>query len=242
MKRLGVLLAAVCILVLTGCVASSQARNVKPSGFLGDAAPLLEKGKRGEEALAVYRKAGVKWTSYDKIILDPVAIWSEQTSSIPPEQMADYQKMVDSFHLTLKEKLTKDYKLVDKPGPGAMRIRAAIVNGRRANNTLKVAKIVAPYAGVADLLWTFATGKPAFTGEVSFEYAIRDARSEELLAAGADRRVGGTQLGKQTFTTWGDVQSILTYWSDMTVYWLCVDRGNETCTKPKAGIVESPIK
>jgi hypothetical protein len=114
----------------------------------------------------------------------------------------------------------------------------AVINGAQANQTLKVAKLIAPYAGVADLLWTFATGKPAFAGEVSLEYMIKDAQTGELLEAGADRRVGGNQLGKATFTSWGDVKNILTYWSDLTVYRLCVDRGDAGCQRPGAGLTQ----
>ncbi|HEV7766138.1 MAG TPA: DUF3313 domain-containing protein [Thermoanaerobaculia bacterium] len=237
MRRTTIGLAAA-ILLLTGCVTSKQARSVTPGGFLGESASLLQKGDRGEEALLVYQRDNTKWASYDKVILDPVSIWSAKPSTLPPADEADYQKLVDSFHRTLSDKLAKSYGMVDAPAPGALRIQTAIVNGSQANNTLKVAKNIAPYASIADFLWTFATGKPAFTGEVSLEYMIRDASTGELLAAGADRRVGGNQIGKSTFTTWGDVQNILTYWSDLTVYRLCLDRGGAGCLRPDAGILE----
>jgi hypothetical protein len=230
--------AAVAILMLTGCVTSRQARDVKPGGFLGNSASLLVQGEKGEETLLVYHKPGTDWRSYQNVLLDPVAMWSDKPSTLPPEQLADYQKLVDNFQVALADKLARDYRMVDAPGPRALRIQTAIVNGAQANNTLKVAKVIAPYAGFADLLWTFATGKPAFTGEVSLEYMIRDSQTDELLAAGADRRVGGNQLGASTFTTWGDVKNILTYWSDLAIYRLCVDRAAADCRKPSAGLTE----
>ncbi|HVR40154.1 MAG TPA: DUF3313 domain-containing protein [Thermoanaerobaculia bacterium] len=239
MRRIALgLSAAAMALLLTSCVTSRQARNVTPGGFLGNHATLLEKGARGDEALLVYRKAGTHWTSYDKVILEPIAIWSAKPSTLPAQELDDYQKLVDSFQLTLRDKLAKSYSIVDAPAGGAIRIQIAIINGSQANNTLKVAKVIAPYAGFADVLWTFITGKPAFTGEVTLEYMIKDAQTEELLAAGADRRVGGNQIGKATFTTWGDVKNILTYWSDLTVYRLCVDRADAECQKPSAGLVD----
>lgn len=237
MNRIAIGVAAA-VLLLTGCVTSRQARFVKPGGFLGDSAALLSKGERGEEALLVYLKKGTRWAAYDKVILDPVAIWSVEPSTLPPEQADDYQKLVDSFHLTLMEKLEKHYSIVQTPMRGALRIQTAIVNGSQANSTLKVAKILAPYGGIADFLWTFATGKPAFAGEVSLEYKIKDSRTNVLLAAGADRRVGGNQLGASTFTSWGDVKNILSYWSDLTVYRLCVDRAGADCVKPTAGLLK----
>jgi hypothetical protein len=241
MKTSEILLVAMVTLILGGCVTSQQARTVKPSGFLGDSSSLLSKGRKGNEALLVYRKPGTDWHSYDRIILEPVTIWASQVPALPAAEQADYQKIVDNFYLILKEKLSKSYGMTEVPGPGVLRIRTAIVNGAQANQALKVAKVIAPYAGYADVLWTFATGKPAFTGEVSFEYRIDDAATGVLLAEGADRRVGGNQIGKQTLTSWGDVQNILLYWSDAAVYWLCVDRGSPGCLRPNEGLLKGPL-
>jgi hypothetical protein len=228
------------LVVLVGCVSSNQARSVKPSGFLGESASLLKRGGKND-VLLVYRRKDTNWASYDRIILDPITIWGAESSTLPPDQLADYQRLVDDFHRMLKEKLSKDYTMADSPSAGAMRIQVAIINGKRANAPLKIAKTVAPYAGSADTLWTFATGKPAFAGEVSIEYMIKDSESQELLVAGADRRVGGNQLGKTTLSSWGDVQNILVYWSDEAGYLLCVDRGNKDCPKPRAGLVKNPL-
>jgi Protein of unknown function (DUF3313) len=240
MKKSLLAVVATAFVVVTGCVSSSQARNVKPSAFLGDTALLLKKGGKNDHLL-VYRNEDAKWTSYDKIILDPITIWGAESSKLPPEALADLQKLVDHFHQTLADKLSKDYQLTDVAAPGAMRMQIAIINGERANAPLKVAKTVAPFAGTADMLWSFATGKPAFAGDVSIEYMVRDSETGTLLVAGDDRRVGGTQLDKATVTRWGDVQNILIYWSDEAVYFLCRDRKGEHCVKPKAGLVKNPV-
>lgn len=240
MKRSSLAVVATALVVVTACVSSSQARSVKPSGFLGDTALLLKKGGKNDH-LMVYRNNDAKWTSYDKIILDPITIWGAESSTLPPDALADFQRLVDHFHQTLADKFSKDYRLTDVAAAGAMRIQIAIINGGRANAPLKVAKTVAPFAGSADTLWTFATGKPAFSGDVSLEYMVRDSESGTLLVAGDDRRVGGTQLGEATLTRWGDVQNILAYWADEAVYFLCRDRKGEHCVKPKAGLLKNPL-
>jgi len=241
MKRIAMAaIAAATLVALAGCVSTSQARNVKPSGFLGDTAALLKKGGKND-VLLVYRKKDADWKSYHKILLDPITLWGIESSTLPPDQLADFQKLVDQFYAMLKDKLSKDYTLTDTPSNGAMRIQIAIIDGERASATLKVAKTIAPYAGYADTIWTFATGKPAFAGEVSLEYMVRDSETQDLLAAGADRRVGGNQWGKSTLTSWGDVQNSLIYWSDAAGYFLCKDRGEKNCTKPKAGLVKNPL-
>src|SRR5258708_1344068 len=108
-------ISGVVLLALTGCVSSRQARNVTPGGFLGPSAQLLEKGKRGEEALLVYHNTSARWAGYDRVILDPIAIWDASPVQLTADQAADFQKLVDSFDITLREKLAKSYKVVTAP-------------------------------------------------------------------------------------------------------------------------------
>jgi uncharacterized protein DUF3313 len=228
-------------LLLTGCAYSYQARHVTPSSFLGPSASLLEKGKKHDDPLLIYRRAGTAWSSYDKIIVDPIEIWTTNPSS-SADEWSDVQKLAAGFHQTLTKKLAASYRIVETSQPGAIRMRIAMIDARPARAAFKVAKDVAPYTGVtvADAAWTFITGKPAFSGEVSIEYMIHDSATGELLTAGADRRVGGDQIGRATFTTWGDVQNIITLWSDYAAYRLCLDRGAKGCVKPRAGLLETP--
>jgi Protein of unknown function (DUF3313) len=240
MRKLQIVVTVAGCVALAACVSTYQARNVKPSGFLGESASLLEKGGKND-LLLVYRKKNTDWTSYDQIVLDPVTLWRVENSNLTSDQLADYQSLVDDFHRTLKDKLSRNFGMIDAPAPGAVRIQIAIIDGQQANAPLKVAKAVAPFAGYADTVWTFITGKPAFSGEVSIEFMARDSQSEELLVAGADRRVGGNQLGKSTLSSWGDVQNILVYWSGEVSYLMCVNRGIKDCPKPKAGLLKNPL-
>jgi Protein of unknown function (DUF3313) len=229
-------------LLLGGCAYSYQARKLTPTHFFGPSASLLQKGKRHEDPLLVYRRAGTEWSSYDKIIIDPIEIWITDASNPTADEWSDIQKLAEALGQTLEAKMAKSYRIVDRSQPGALRIRVAMIDAKPANAVLKVAKTVAPYTGVtvADTAWTFITGKPAFGGELSIEYMINDSVTGELLAAGADRRVGGDQVGRATFTTWGDVQNIITLWTDFAVYRFCIDRGGKDCRKPRAGLLETP--
>jgi hypothetical protein len=228
-------------LLLAGCAYSYQARHVTPTSFLGPSASLLKKGKRHDDPLLVYRRPGTAWASYDKIIVDPIEIWTTSSSS-SADEWSDIQRLSIDFHQMLTDRLRRSYRIVETSQPGAMRIRLAMIDARPARAVFKVAKDAAPYIGVtvAGTAWTFITGKPAFGGEVSVEYMIQDSATGELLAAGADRRVGGDQIGRATFTTWGDVKNIVSLWSDFAAYRLCVDRDGHDCVKPKAGLLERP--
>jgi 23S rRNA G2069 N7-methylase RlmK/C1962 C5-methylase RlmI len=101
--------------MLTGCQTTTQARSVKTNGFLGDSASLLQKGGKGD-FLLVYRKKDADWKAYNAILLDPITIWGAENSTLPKDQQADYQKLVDQFYAMLKEKLSKDYTIIDTAG------------------------------------------------------------------------------------------------------------------------------
>ena len=88
MKKFEIPAVIAALVVLAGCVASSHARKVTPSGFLGDSASLLKKGGKND-VLLVYRKNDTDWPSYDKIIVDPVMIWGVESSTLPADQLAD---------------------------------------------------------------------------------------------------------------------------------------------------------
>lgn len=236
-RSLAATVLAASVTLLAGCVTGSQARSVKTSAFLGDARPLLHAGQPGDPLL-VYRNPNAQWTRYKSIELDSVGIWSDPSRNLTAEERDDLQKLVDSFTVTLYKKLSTSYAMVDHGGPGVMRMQIAITDGQRGATQLKVATIAVPYWIGASLLWRFATGKPPFVGEASIEYKFTDGETGELLAAGADRRVGADTLvasgglNRDYFNSWGDVKYSLEYWAADTVYRLCMLRGDTSCVKP----------
>src|SRR5260221_4843157 len=177
-------------LLLTGCAYSYQARHVTLTSFLGQSASLLEKGKRHDDPLLVYRHRGTVWASYAKIIVDPIEIWTTNPSS-SADEWADVQKLARDFHQTLTEKLARSYRIVETSQSGAMRIRPAMIDAKPAHATFKVVKDFAPYTGVAvaGMAWTFITRKPAVGGEVLIQYIIHDPATGELLDAVEESRV-----------------------------------------------------
>ena len=187
--------------------------------------------KRRCSGTGIRRRTGLPIT---KILLEPVTIWGAATSTLSSEQQEDLQRLVDSFYHTLALKLSKDYEMVETPSPRTMRIQAALTHGERGVTKLTLVSKVIPQARTANLLWTFASGKPAFAGEGTIEFIVKDAQTGELLSAGADRRVGGTNLfDKEAFNSWGEMKNILEFWTDASVYRLCVLRGGANCVKPK---------
>ena len=235
MIRMHVTLVIMLAVLLGGCASTLQARKVQPSGFLDDYRPLLQDKDSEEGALKVYRNPAVDWRAYRKILLEPVTVWGGFSSTLGKEQREDLQRLADSFYDALSRKLSMDYDLAEKPTPGAMRIRVAITHAEKSWVAPAFLSKVSLELQTVNTLWRFASGKPAFAGEMTIEFTVHDAHTGELLLAGADRRVGGQALfDKHVFNSWGDVKNSLVFWTDLSAYRLCKLRQETTCVQPKA--------
>ncbi len=224
--------------LLNGCASTKHAKEVTPSGFLAESRALLQPGKEGTwDPLQVYRNPKTDFAAIKKLQLEPVTIWRQPNADLSRQQKEDLQRFADYFYNLLYIKLSKDYEMVLKPTPGAVRVQVAITHGEESVTALALISKAAPTAQLVNALWTFATDRPAtlFVGDVTVEFMAHDAQTGELLAAGADRRVGGRYLfDKEALNSWGDVKNSLEFWSDATVYRLCLVRRGADCTKPNA--------
>jgi hypothetical protein len=219
----------------SGCVATLQARDVQPSGFLGEDRGLL-KVKQGEGGtLRQYIKPAAQWPAYDKIILEPVVVWDGLSTKLTGDQLDELARLSGSFYARLFDKLSQDYRMVEVPDDRTMRMTVAIIDAEKSwTAPAFLSKLVLELL-VANKLWSLASGKPVFVGEASVEFKVQDARTGELLVAGVDRRVGGQKLfDREVFNSWGDVKNSLNFWADLSVYQLCTLRGRTDCIQPEA--------
>jgi hypothetical protein len=237
MKKLSIVLIAAVVYPFAGCATSKQARKVEPTSFLGEYRSLLAPGKSDEDPLLVYRNPKANFDSYRKLLLEPVTIWGDPNHALTEGERHDLQQVVDNFYVSLRTKLSPYFQLVDQPGPGVLRAQVALENSERSDTALKVASKGVPYGAVPSTIWTMITGKPAFVGEASIEYILKDAGTGELLAAGADRRVGGDAVSTEYLNSWGDVKNVLDYWTDAAVYRVCLGRGGANCVRPKTSLL-----
>jgi hypothetical protein len=195
-----------------GCAATHQARSAKPSGFLGDYSQ-LRPGKEGE-ALLVYVLPGVQWTKYDKIWLEPVTVWGDvKTGFLQSVPKDEAQVLADYLDASLRNSLSKDYKLVDRAGPGTLRIRVAITEAEGSTVPLDLASTVVPQMRALSSVKRITTGTAAFVGKAGIEGEIEDSITDQRLVAAVDRQVGQKRLQGVT-NTWDDVQGAFDYWSE----------------------------
>jgi hypothetical protein len=198
-------------LALTGCSKTFQRRSgIEKSGFLRDYSQLQE-GQKGQAAL-VYINAAVNWADYNKILLDPVSVWSGpdgKLSKVPKDQM---QALLNYFDAAIRKQLEGTYKFVERPEPGTIHLRVALTEADKSRVVLNLVSTIVPQARTVDTLQSFATGTYGFSGDTQAEMEALDAMTNDRLAAAVDRQSGGKSLSTK-FDSWGDVKAAMDAWA-----------------------------
>ncbi len=209
--RLLTMFSTLCIVLpLCSCSTTRQARSVEPSGFLNDYS-LLEEGGSGQAAL-VYVNPNTDFTRYKSVIIDPVSVWAPEDSKLvrlDPEQL---QNLVAHLQNSLTEELAKDYHLTTEPGPGTMRVRAAITEARGSKVVLDSVSTIIPNTRMLSTVTQLGVGTSVATGKAHGEVEILDSMTNERLFAGVDERYGSKAF-RGMFTKWGDVKDAFDHWS-----------------------------
>ena len=207
-------LAAVTLLFATGCATTERvAVKEQPAvcGFLGDSCRDLEKGGEGQPGLRwVNPKAQL--TQYNKVIVDVVGFFGSDAAKIPPK---DQEALTALFQKSLTEALAKKYQVVDQPGPGVMRLQVAILDAEAATPGLRSITMVIPQARLLSTGAYAITGKYPFVGGGQAAAKITDSMTGQVLAAAADRRVGGGSVETAAQWQWGDAENAIKAWSQL---------------------------
>jgi len=199
------------IIMAGGCAKTQQVKSVEISGFLGDYTQLQE-GK-GDLALLHYVNPKADFSAYDKIILDSVTIWAGEDSDLGNIPKEDLDNIAHHLYSAVKKQIEGDYRIVDEPGEGTMRIRLALTE---AGSSVRVMDILTTYLPPARLISEgkrLATGTHAFVGSASIEIDIIDSVTNQRLAAAVDKRAGGKYYEGST-DTWADVKQAADYWAE----------------------------
>jgi len=195
---------------LAACTTTSQTGHARPAGFLKDYSQ-LQPGE-GEQAQLVFVRPGVPFVDYDAILVDPVTIWRSEGLYIAYVPDEDLKELADRFELALRTELEADWKLVDRPGPGVMRLRVALTEAKGAAVVMNVVSSVLPQARLISGVKKLTTGTHTFVGRAAVEAELLDALSNERLLAAVDERAG-TRALRGGVGTWSDADQAFAYWA-----------------------------
>jgi hypothetical protein len=205
--RLHLLLILV-VVMLGSCsskTATTQGKKVVFSGFLDDYSILREGGKG--EPLFVYKNPKVDLAAYNKILLDPIAFLPGPQSKLEKIPSGDLLLLANRIYTYLETELSKDYKIVREPAPGAMRVQVAITNLERPRDL-------------------------RFSRDASIEGKLTDSLTAYLLMAAVDSRMVNSSF-KGSKDYWDDTDRIFKFWVDRFTYKLCKERGVASCIPPQ---------
>jgi hypothetical protein len=211
--RLRVAVAALCLMGLSACTTTQRAAVKQEGiacGFLGDGVCLkLVPGGEDQSALR-YINPKTKWTQYSKMMIDPVTFWGAESTKISG---ADQQMLVNFFHQQLAAELGKKYELVDKPGPGVMKLDVALLDAEAATPGLRSVSMIIPQAHMLSNLKYLATGTFPFVGAAQGGAKLSDAATGEILGAWVDRQIGGGSISTGFQWQWGDAENAISEWA-----------------------------
>ena len=223
---------AILVVLLAGCAETKQVGTVETSGFLDDYS-ILHEGMEGEAA-RVYSNPSTDWSTYDKILLDPITIWRPPQARLGARETAeDLERLATLFYQSLHRNLSEDYEIVDTPQAGTLRIRVGLTSVEESWAMFDVTTTL-PGARLLSRGQEYATSKPLFTGEASVEFKVTDAQTGQLLRAGVDRRAGGKTLDSRSFDNWSDAEVALEFWAKQARWSLCRLRGGANCLPPES--------
>ncbi len=213
---------ALLLCLALGCATTRQAGgDPKPSGFLSNYGQLQPGGE--DEAMLVYRNPRADFTRYDKVLVEPVTAWASGEMEIDLERI---QTLVDYLDAALRHALAQDYEIVERSGPGVLRLRVAITEAEGSNVPLDVVSNVLPQLRLLAAAAALGTDTQLFVGKAGIEGEILDGVSGGRLFAAVDRRGGGRTFEGST-AKWDDVQKAFDYWAERVRARLAQERGDQ---------------
>lgn len=248
--------------LLSGCAAGQSGDTAaqgagKPAvkgvdqsvGFLSDYARL--KPLPGQHQAKAWRQDGVNWAQYDKVLIERIQVFLKNEGQRKGVDPTDLKTLIDYFYAALTREVGQAATLVDKPGPGVLRVRIAIVDLVPTSAAASAVGTCIPYAFAAELASGPADGLPAgstpYLGHTGIQAQFLDGASGRVVAEFADTEVGRKYVAEldkgvgnaaeqwasgyfSSFTTWGYAKNAFDKWAKLLRERLDELRG----TKPHA--------
>jgi hypothetical protein len=193
--------------VLAGCAAGGM-KKVEKAGFLGDYSQLKPGGE--DRAALLYIKPGVDLKPYDKIMFERVTVLLSPEADYKVVDPALLKEMTDYYQNALIEAVKDGYQVVDQPGPGVLRVRAAITDIKPSKPVANTMSSIIPVGMAVAAVTKVASDENMGTGEAATEMEVLDSVTGERLAAAVDRRQGG----KMAFRgKWTDTKDAFDFWA-----------------------------
>jgi hypothetical protein len=210
-------IAAIILSVATaGCsidepLVPNQAEVMRPRPAVLADQTQMKAGPEGSELL-YYQDVDAESSRYGSIIIEPVTLWcGDMTLDISPE---DQFVLSQYMYEVLKQHLGRDFKIVDQPGPGVMRLRITVIDSGKASTGMHTVSATTPPATLLQGVKQLSNGAYSFTGAAESEGEVTDSVTGVQLLAWVDRRVGGGSRKTPAQWQWIDANAAIDYWAE----------------------------
>jgi hypothetical protein len=141
----------------------------------------------------------VDWRAYDKLILDPVAIYQGSGQQFKALSDPDKTALADYMSKQFAETLRKRFAMVNTPGAATLRVKLTLTGATKTTPAVSTFTRFDIGGNVYNGVQSIVGGRGAFTGEVMYAVEIYDAQTQRLLEAYVSKRYPRPYNVKATF-------------------------------------------
>lgn len=188
------------------------------SGFLVDYSQLQSRPDSKMLYNYVYEKPGTDFLQYNKFLIEAVTVFPSKTADFKGINANDLTLLQKYFQDAVTKALTENdgYQVVEEPGPGVVRIRAAFTDLVPVNSVMNTATTIVPQMRLLSGIVGTATGSNFFVGQIGVEVEFLDTQSNERIAATVTKQAGKKYIpltGRKfdPTSTWGQVEQEMDY-------------------------------
>lgn len=203
-----VLAALLLCAALTGCTSPPKSF----SGFMESYAGFVP-DPTFSGALIYRSDPDLDLTSYRALLVDPVVVHFGAESHVAGTDPAEVRALADHFRAAILRAFEGRYPLEERASEGVLRLRGAITDAVPASPGGNLLGALLPPLTLYSFANKAVTGTHPFAGGASIELEVRDAATDERLAALVDRRSGGRFELISGATRWGQARAALDFWA-----------------------------
>jgi hypothetical protein len=180
-----------------------------------------------------YVRPGFDFRQYNKVIVDPVTIWTNPGSDLAKLSQAERRELADRFNAHLVNEVSKSTMVTSQPQYGTIRVQVALTDAEKSGPVLDTVSTVVPVGLAASIVKEVFTGQAAFTGSTGMEIKVSDAVTGDVFVAVVGKRVGNKSFGVSTFSQWGDTDAAMEYCTQLISYRICQYCDQRNCSSPE---------
>jgi len=213
--KAGMTLGMVCVFAtfITSCASTGSAAKRSGPGFLGNYAQNLQPGPKGGAKMR-WLKPGVDFAKYDKVILEHITFFLDDTSEYKGIDPSEMNELAQKCDLAMVNALKDSYPIVTEPGPDVVRIRMAITDLKQSNPAvggITTVTMVTPIGLGINLIKKGATGTWSGSGATSSELMALDSMTGEVIAVAQDQKSAGFT---ERYGKWDSVEGAFKFWGE----------------------------